>query len=113
MTIVLTVTKQTTYKGITMHTQVNFEGFKQAFIDKDRYDQFSNNALECIFEYYEEVEENTAESIELDVIAICFDWSEEPLQWVLDEYAVESFEELQEHTRAYMTDNNVIVYLPI
>lgn len=50
--------------------------FRIAFIDMGRDDQFSREALEALFEYYEELSEDTGEHIELDVIGICCEWCE-------------------------------------
>jgi NAD(P)-dependent dehydrogenase (short-subunit alcohol dehydrogenase family) len=43
----------------------------------DRKDQFSYEGLELIFDYIEEYEQETGEQIELDVIALCCEWSED------------------------------------
>jgi hypothetical protein len=49
--------------------------------------------------------------MELDVIAICCDFSEEPLQDVLDNYRLESLEELQDNTMVIaVLDNGNVVY---
>lgn len=54
---------------------------KYSFIDAfkqspTRKDQFSYEALEAIFEYMEEYSVNTGEALELDIVAICCEWSE-------------------------------------
>ena len=53
-----------------MYKTITFTDFVQAFRDVGREDQFSYDALKALFEYYDE------ENIELDVIAICCEWSE-------------------------------------
>jgi hypothetical protein len=63
--------------------------FRNAFVDMGRKDQFSLEALEALFEYYEELSEDTGEHIELDVIGICCEWSEMTSQDVADEYGEE------------------------
>ncbi len=50
--------------------------FLDAFRAYGRNDQFSRTALVALFDYYEQLEEETGEEIELDVVAICCDWSE-------------------------------------
>ena len=52
---------------------VNVHDFRQAFIDHDRGEQFSYEALGLIFEYYEETEIDCGTPAELDVIATCCD----------------------------------------
>lgn len=50
--------------------------FTQAFAQSERKEQFSYGALKAIFAYYEEYEEGTGESIEMDIIAICCEFTE-------------------------------------
>ena len=59
-----------------MKTTIDIRGFHRAFEDHGRGDQFSSDALNALFEYFEEFESLTGEEIELDVIAICGDWVE-------------------------------------
>lgn len=59
-----------------MYIEVTFNRFCDAFQDMGREDQFSYEALKALFDYYEDLEESTNETIELDVIAICCDWTE-------------------------------------
>lgn len=41
-----------------------------------RGDQFSIPALRALFEYYEEIDREGEDEMELDPVAICCDWSE-------------------------------------
>lgn len=59
-----------------MHQTVNFPAFVDAFAKHDRKNQFTYEALRALFDYFTEYEESTGEKIELDVIAICCDWTE-------------------------------------
>ena len=59
--------------------------FIQAFEDMGRKGQFSNEALEAIYEHLEELSEDIGEPIELDVVAICFEFSEITFDEVLEE----------------------------
>ena len=63
-----------------MHKTIDANGFRKAFHDMGRGKQFSYEALGVLFEHYEECFPDS----ELDVIAICCDWTE-----------YESIEELQ------------------
>ena len=58
-----------------MKQSVNFNDFIDSFKRFDRYDQLGYDALRIIFDYLEEYEDNTGEELELDVIAICCDYS--------------------------------------
>ena len=60
---------------------INFHDFRQAFENMDRGEQFSYEALELIFDYLEECDQN----MELDVIAICCDFTEGNFQEVANE----------------------------
>tara|TARA_R100000995_G_C3429664_1_gene97915 strand:- start:392 stop:697 length:306 start_codon:yes stop_codon:yes gene_type:complete len=49
------------------------------FIDgfmKIRPDNFSRNGLQCLYDYFIELEDDIGEEIEFDVIAICCDFTE-------------------------------------
>lgn len=59
-----------------MKTTVNFYHFERAFHDAGRAKQFSRGALRAIFDWHEEYERASGEEVELDVIALCCEWSE-------------------------------------
>ena len=59
-----------------MKRTINKWEFRDAFRDMGRKDQFSYNGLGALFERLEGYEEDTGEEIELDVIALCCDYSE-------------------------------------
>ena len=59
-----------------MYQSVNFSDFVNAFRSHDRDNQFSYEAKRMIFDYIEDYERDTGEPVELDVIAICCDFSE-------------------------------------
>lgn len=59
-----------------MYTTVSFDDFANAFERKGRADQFSRAALRALFDYLEQMEEETGEQIELDVIALCCEYAE-------------------------------------
>jgi len=59
-----------------MKSTVNFYDFERAFVNMDRTDSFSYNGKKALFEYLEDYEEGTGEEIELDIIAICCEYSE-------------------------------------
>lgn len=59
-----------------MKTTVNNYQFHRAFEEMNRKANFSYAGLNALFEYLEQYEEETGEEIELDVIAICCDFTE-------------------------------------
>ena len=58
-----------------MKQTVNEYTFTEAFRNL-RPDNFSYAGLKALFDYFEEYEEGTGEEMELDVIAICCDFTE-------------------------------------
>jgi hypothetical protein len=73
----------------TMKTSVNFCDFVDAFRAYDRYDQFGYEALQIIFNYLEEYEASIGEEIELDVVAICCDFTVEHYSDIAENYGIE------------------------
>ncbi|MBK5247496.1 MAG: hypothetical protein JJE49_09560 [Peptostreptococcaceae bacterium] len=59
-----------------MKQTINESDFRTAFARMDRADQFSYDGLTSLFDYLEEMEEETGEQIELDVIALCCEYTE-------------------------------------
>ena len=69
--------------------------FKDAFRVYGRTDNFSYEALAMLFDFFESVEADTEEPIELDVIGICCDYCESTLEDINQDYDQE-FEGLDE-----------------
>jgi hypothetical protein len=59
-----------------MKQTVNKYDFTEAFRQAGRQDQFSYTGLCALFDYLEEYEEAAGTELELDVIALCCDYSE-------------------------------------
>jgi hypothetical protein len=59
-----------------MYQNINFTDFRNAF-KQLRPSNFSNEGLCELFEYCEEYERDSGESMELDVIALCCDITED------------------------------------
>jgi hypothetical protein len=55
---------------------VDKHDFVRAFDDYNRSENFSVEAREALFDYLDELSDDTGENIELDVIAICCDYTE-------------------------------------
>ncbi len=58
-----------------MKQSINFSQFVDAFHAHGRYDSFGHGALRVIFDYLKQYEQDCNEEIELDVIAICCDYT--------------------------------------
>jgi hypothetical protein len=94
-----------------MKKTVNFYDFRNAF-EQLRPNSFSYKAIPVLWEYFEEYEESTGTEIELDVIAICCDYTEGHIDDVLKDYELDSIEELEEETIVLpIPDTDRIIYL--
>lgn len=89
-----------------------------------RPDNFSYDGLSLLFDYFEQLEDDIGEQIELDVIAICCEWAEDTPEGIAAYYTIDIsdledaseieytvLEYLNDHTQvAGVTDNGFIVY---
>jgi hypothetical protein len=96
-----------------MFTSVSKSQFRDAFHAYDRYDQFGYDALGIIFDYLEELEEGSGEPIELDVIAICCDYSVDDVATIAQYYSVDidglDEDEAREAVVDYLNENTCIL----
>jgi hypothetical protein len=72
-----------------MKRSVNFSAFVDAFRAHGRYDQFGYDALQVLFGYLEELEADTGEEFELDVIALCCEYSVDSPDDIAEQYDVD------------------------
>jgi len=72
-----------------MKTSVYLDDFVQAFKDYGHESQFSRPALYGLFNYLERYEQDTGEEIELDVIALCCDYTEASYKDIVDDYGID------------------------
>lgn len=95
-----------------MKTTVNKYDFRRAFLDI-RPDQFSLAALDVLFEYFEQYEQDTEQEIELDVIAICCDFQECSIEEIAADYGIEitglDDDEQQEKVEEFLRENTCLV----
>lgn len=85
--------------------------FVQLFDDYNRGDNFSVEGREKLFDYFEEYEESTGEQIEIDIIGICCEYNEDSIKNILENYDLESIEELSDHTQVIPIDDENVIYL--
>ena len=101
-----------------MYQSVNKSEFTSAFYNIGRGDNFSHKGLQALFDYLEQYEEETDTRIELDVIALCCDYSESDFETIKKDYSnleIETIDDLREHTQVIMVDdesdeNPTIIY---
>lgn len=81
--------------------------FKNAFVEMGRKDNFSYEGLSALFEYLEETEKDIGEDWELDVIALCCDFSEEHYSDIAENFGIGAdFESVLE----YLENETLVVY---
>ena len=84
--------------------------FRDAFKSAGRADNFSYDALELLFDYFEDIDPD----MELDVVAICCDYSEDTPEDIANNYwdrdsVPEDEDELREEVRKYLEANTSLV----
>jgi hypothetical protein len=72
-----------------MKTTVYLSDFRDAFKRAGRGEQFTYEGLELIYDYIDEYERDSGEEIELDVIALCCEWSELSPEDIIDQYSTD------------------------
>ena len=93
----------------------NVYQFREAFRLAGRMDQFSYEGLEVLFDYLDNLSEDTGEPIELDVVALCCDYYESSIEELIDNYNIDLSEvdeddqdSIIEVVREYLEDNTSV-----
>ena len=100
-----------------MKTTVSFSDFCDAFRAYDRQDTYSYEGKQALFEWFKQYEEDCGEEVELDVIAICCDFSEyadpvdciESVGYDCDLSECEDEEERQYTALEFLEDNTIVI----
>jgi len=83
---------------------VTFSDFVEEFRNYGREDQFSHEGKKALFDYLNDLSEDTGEHIELDIIGICCDFTEyNSLKDFLDDYGytigdINDIEDIRDYT---------------
>ena len=98
-----------------MKQTVNIHVFRDAFYRMGRKDNFSYEGLEILFDYLEELEQDTGEEIEFDVIALCCDYAESTIDALICDYSIDTSdcdpddaEAIEDTVRDYLVQNTVV-----
>ena len=89
----------------------NVYQFREAFRLAGRSDQFSYEGLEVLFDYLDELSEDTGEPIELDVVAFCCEYYESSIEELIDNYNIDvsdadgDEDEIKTIVEEYLQDN--------
>jgi hypothetical protein len=94
-----------------MKQTVNFNDFVDAFRRAGRENQFTYDALERIFEWIEQNEQDEGREWELDVVALCCELVEMSLDEVVSSYNIELDFEANIYSQVvdYIGDNSTYI----
>lgn len=95
-----------------MKQEINMYQFERAFVKMNRGEQFSYNGLRALYNYIEEYEEDTGKEVELDVIALCCDYTEyDSLEEFQADYGekYESIDDISDATALIPIDDNAFI----
>lgn len=95
-----------------MKTTVNESQFIDAFTKMNRENNFSYEGRKALFEYLDQYEQDTGEEVELDVIALCCEYSEyENLAEFQKDYGdeYESIEDIERDTQVIRIDDEAFI----
>jgi predicted ArsR family transcriptional regulator len=96
-----------------MKQTINLYDFRRAF-ESIRPDNFSYEGLEVLFDSFEQLEQDTGNDMELDVIGVCCEFQESTVDEVIDGYMDQmsdavSDEDKTEIVTEYLHDNTFFV----
>jgi hypothetical protein len=92
-----------------MKQTVYLSDFRDAFRRAGRDNQFSYEGLEALYDWLIACEDGTCEEFELDVIALCCEWSEySSLEEFQQDYGddYESMDDVEDRTTVIRIDDN-------
>ena len=93
-----------------MKQMITKSGFRDAFRNMGRADQFTYDALGMMFDYFDDIDPD----YELDVIGICCDYSELSPDEIIDQYGVDIDDGADDDDRLYavkrfLQDNTSVI----
>jgi len=93
-----------------MYIRVTEYSFRNTFLTSDYKNNFSYDGLTALYNYFEELEDDTGQTIEFDLIAIAGEYSELTIEELRDNYSVDKdidvIEYLQENTIVIEIENS-------
>ena len=96
-----------------MKKTINFYDFERAFVSDTYKNQFTYEGKKALFEYLEEYEDSTGDQIELDVVALCCDYTEyDSLEDFQADYGQDEYpdvEAIQDSTHLIMINENAFI----
>ena len=91
----------------------NVYQFREAFRLAGRMDQFSYEGLEVLFDYLDNLSEDTGEPIELDPVALCCEYYESSIDEIVENYNLDLSEyddgnDALQYVRDWLNDNTAV-----
>jgi hypothetical protein len=99
-----------------MKMTIDLNGFKNAFANLGRIDNFSHSGLQALFNHLEDIEQVGGGEIELDVVSLCCDFTEfdsaleaakEFTRFTIDQDLTE--EEKEKQALQFLADNTEVI----
>lgn len=97
-----------------MKTSVNFSQFCDAFRAAGRNENFSYDGKRALYDFLEEMADQTGEEGELDVIALCCEFAESTVEELINDYSIDvseaegDEEEIEAIVEEYLNDNTMV-----
>jgi hypothetical protein len=85
--------------------------FHDAFIKSGRENQFSYQGRNVLFDWIEQLDADTGEETELDVIALCCEFSESTIEEILNDYGYMMDEDAikdEDYIRDFLNDRTIL-----
>lgn len=97
-----------------MKQTINECDFHDAFRTMDRLENFTHEGRTALFDWLEELEQDTGQEIELDVIALCCEFEQGHWQDIADNYVIDlsdykDDEEKEQAVLSYLEDNTQVI----
>jgi hypothetical protein len=97
-----------------MKTSVNFSQFCDAFRDMNRNENFSYDGKRALFDFIEEMDDETGSETELDVIALCCESCEDTAENIINTYDIDVSAGLYDYEKEaiveeYLQNNTMLV----
>jgi len=96
-----------------MKQSVNFSQFCDAFKSYGRGDNFDYEGLQVLFDYLENLYDEIGQEYELDVIALCCEYSQDEVDYIASQYDIdvsecEDDEAKSEVVQDYLRDHSQV-----
>lgn len=95
-----------------MTTTVSIYDFRNWFMSSATYkNAFSEEGIDALFDYLEEYEDSTGQTIDFDPVALCVEYTEySDLKEIQANYSdIKSLEDLEDHTQVIQFEGGIII----